>query len=159
MKRRVFNLFAAVSLVMAISVAAMWVRSVWWHSDHAEFVVRSWTWRTDSSQGRLWLEIADDLPPSRLSLAPRPTAWLPIFDCHAERLYPGLLPGPMTYGVNAADWFLILIFSALPAAWLVGHLRRHKTTGLCAKCGYDLRGTASNKPCPECGAEQSPVVS
>src|SRR5262245_10478039 len=45
----------------------------------------------------------------------------------------------------AALWFALL--AGIPA--LRRALRRRR--GLCARCGYDLRATPANTPCPECG--------
>jgi len=47
----------------------------------------------------------------------------------------------------------VLLVVAL--AWLLDRLLRGQAPGLCAACGYDLRGTASDR-CPECGAEVMP---
>jgi hypothetical protein len=48
-------------------------------------------------------------------------------------------------------WLLVLITAAVPAAQLVGHLRRRaaRRSGCCTVCGYDLRATPDR--CPECG--------
>jgi hypothetical protein len=52
-------------------------------------------------------------------------------------------------------WMLIVPLLILPAAWLGGAMRdrrcrRRARLGLCANCGYDLRGSTVN--CPECGS-------
>ena len=46
-------------------------------------------------------------------------------------------------------WVLVLL-TGLPTGWL--WWRERERPGLCASCGYDLRGNASGV-CPECGAE------
>jgi len=60
--------------------------------------------------------------------------------------------GKFLYGfVFAPYWFLLLLFSILPALALrraIWTFRRRKLN-FCAKCGYDLR--ASPERCPECG--------
>jgi hypothetical protein len=60
--------------------------------------------------------------------------------------------GRFRYGFFFAPyWFLLLLFSILPALALrraIWTFRRRKPD-LCAKCGYDLR--ASPERCPECG--------
>lgn len=51
-------------------------------------------------------------------------------------------------------WGAGLALCALPVmSWAVR--RRASKRGLCAECGYDLRGTASDMPCPECGSARS----
>lgn len=54
--------------------------------------------------------------------------------------------------IAAPIWAATAIFAALPAVRLVNWLRSRKraNSGLCVKCGYDLR--ASPERCPECGA-------
>jgi hypothetical protein len=52
-------------------------------------------------------------------------------------------------------WFLMLVFSIVPALWTRSalHRRRRATRakrGLCVACGYDLRGSGGDV-CPECG--------
>lgn len=49
-------------------------------------------------------------------------------------------------------WLLVVLFATIPAARLLGHLRRRaaRRGGRCTVCGYDLRATPGR--CPECGA-------
>jgi len=56
---------------------------------------------------------------------------------------------PLMAVVFIPIWFIALLV-ALPTAWLWCRDRR-RATGLCIKCGYDLRG-ADHAACPECGA-------
>jgi hypothetical protein len=51
-------------------------------------------------------------------------------------LWPLLLP-PLTW------WAAVL--------WLRRRKRRRARLGLCARCGYDLRGSSGAASCPECG--------
>ncbi len=48
-------------------------------------------------------------------------------------------------------YLLFLLFAILPAhgLLLIRRLRARLRSGLCVKCGYDLR--ASKERCPECG--------
>jgi len=53
--------------------------------------------------------------------------------------------------VWAPHWFLALIFAVLPGRLIFrwARARRRKLRGLCAGCGYDMRG--GGEVCPECG--------
>ncbi len=54
-------------------------------------------------------------------------------------------------------WFIVLLFSILPAFSIWRRRRRRRLpTGCCQRCGYDLRATPATdgpllKICPECG--------
>ena len=50
-------------------------------------------------------------------------------------------------------WFLVIALSIAPAVWArrVWRQRVRQRTGLCPRCGYDLRATPGR--CPECGHE------
>jgi hypothetical protein len=56
----------------------------------------------------------------------------------------GLIVNTLLYGI--ALW----LFFATPAAFI--RWRRRRRVGLCATCGYDLRGKAHDR-CPECGTD------
>ena len=57
------------------------------------------------------------------------------------------------WAVVVPYWSLAGLTFALPAAWGLWSLKRRRAArvrdGLCARCGYDLRGTPDR--CPECG--------
>lgn len=58
-------------------------------------------------------------------------------------------------------WFPAALFGMTPALWIIRAARRRRggkpgSTGLCSRCGYDLR--ASPDRCPECGAVPGPVT-
>jgi hypothetical protein len=56
-----------------------------------------------------------------------------------------------TWTVWLPHWLLMLFFSLMPVqAWMTRWRdKRRKQRGLCATCGYDLRGSIDR--CPECG--------
>jgi len=62
--------------------------------------------------------------------------------------------------VMVPDWFVLLAFAILPAylTWLnfraIAIRRYRRKHSMCARCGYDLRGSAQR--CPECGLARGP---
>lgn len=61
--------------------------------------------------------------------------------------------------VTVDHWLLAVVTAIVPLAWVVRRAivwRRSRAVraGLCAACGYDLRGTADGRACPERGAER-----
>ena len=72
------------------------------------------------------------------------------------QLAPYFAPAKTIRILSTPIWFVVLATAALPTLW-VGQcvatrrrLRSWRARGLCAACGYDLRGSPSQ--CPECGA-------
>ena len=56
-------------------------------------------------------------------------------------------------GVRVPYWFCVALTAILPGLRFTAAIRRRRrrTTGLCPKCGYDLRATPGR--CPECGTQ------
>lgn len=58
-----------------------------------------------------------------------------------------------TFMIDTAFWTLVVWPFAAMIRWIssvIGNPRKETTTGLCIKCGYDLRGLREQR-CPECG--------
>jgi hypothetical protein len=73
------------------------------------------------------------------------------------RHYVLLSPSPL-WGVAVPHWFVFLCMAVLPVRWMLSWRARRAAKwrvrhGLCARCGYDLRGGSAR--CPECGLEVS----
>jgi hypothetical protein len=162
MKRRLFNILAAVSLLLALAVAGLWVRS-YWAADY---------WNAVPLAG---LRIHANSQPGSLTFAYETNGIMPDDDFWTT-VYREGLPGYENafapygmlgyfnfYRVNwgsstivnltVPDWFYILLGLILPTCWVLQRWRRrrHYRDGLCPACGYDLR--ASKDECPECGAK------
>ena len=61
-------------------------------------------------------------------------------------------PNGSLWNLQLPYWFATVVLLVSPALWVVRvrRNRRRWRSGLCRKCGYDLR--ASGDVCPECGA-------
>lgn len=159
MKRHLFTVVAAMSLLLCLATMAVWMRSFWissfWGFDEggrAPAVVLF------SDRGRVgvatshvimgvpligWEEWPDDKIGHGSS-----AGWKYLgFDMEIEdtTAFSGDLQ------IVVPDWFICATFAVAPCRWLWLHhrKRRAKLNGLCITCGYDLR--ASPERCPECG--------
>ena len=68
----------------------------------------------------------------------------------------GALPEGFDRAILMPHGIWVLLFSILPASWIVRRIRRRPDLGLCPTCGYDLR--ASKIRCPECGTTMTPGI-
>ena len=153
MKRRLFNLAAAVSLGMMIAVIALWVRSHWrddtllWQDNFRESLRKSWISSTDGffivAQSRI--SVGSSAPSHEWHYTSNPVnriddAWIAAFQYMGIRNF------------RVPHWLVAAGLAVFPLSWLVGHHRRRRraSLGLCPMCGYDLRATPAR--CPECGS-------
>ena len=154
MRRRLFNAFCLLSLVLAVAVAALWVRSVWWASDALEIYVSNLRLMLASEGGAISVSVDVPLQTSTVdhtAYDPQATLrWLP--------------KGGVGRNVFTGDRY---VFVALPAWMSIGMLmplvivgavriRSSPPMTACPRCGYDLRGS-SGGACPECGEATSDV--
>jgi hypothetical protein len=167
MRRTIFNLTAAISMVLALASIVLCVRS---YSRSDEFG-HDWgdlASELTFSRGYIGLELYDNLGNS-----PRP--W-ETFDSILKPVTPDSFIKefePQEYAFTALGfaygafdsgtihwrrwvlfvpmWFPALAFGLAPAIWCARRNRRRNGTepGLCPTCAYDLR--ASKDRCPECG--------
>lgn len=170
-RRWVFNIFAAASLMAFVAVAVLWVRS-WWCSD---------TWHYSADRGRIdfiscgagtitvvgWLESGDQ--PRRLEAPERPGLTMATSEMLDPYTVNGKAPkwtvwdsgGEMGTDGDACREVMVAIphwvpgslAAVCPSLWIVKaqRVRRRRREGHCPKCGYDLRATPDR--CPECGTE------
>ncbi len=169
MKRKLFNLAAALSLVLFVAVCVLWVRSYWvaegvgWHGRFHECGL-GWSrgticfTRSDAFFGVHWedglgfryeWDRAWDMGGWKL-LATARIYWHWAGFSHAY-LVPGQLVSRLW---TVPIWSVVAGALVLPARWVMLHRGRwrrqeRRSLGLCPTCAYDLR--ASPERCPECG--------
>jgi hypothetical protein len=165
--RRLLNLLTTLSLLLCVAVCALWVRS--YRGCDVLVAPRRAGDRlcVTSEFGVFAVEAEGELRGSPRTgweyfASPLPRRW-PVrrraggFDVYQDSVthYVRLPPTPVR-GVTVPHWFVLLAGMALPA-WRFGRVRRRSVaaaraaSGLCTRCGYDLRATPNQ--CPECGAE------
>ena len=188
MKRFLFNLLALLSLAACAGLLLAWAQSPWGFSNGSRrrVTVGGDAWFLTSRAGALRVvrqyvqgtgprgEVGD---PGHLGawqvrnrdgtigysarFGPEDTrhgalgfAW-----DHRQYTYGGLTTHYQEWGVPY--WFLLIDCALSPAVWVRAWARRRRRelTGLCPKCGYDLRpeedaAGALVARCPECGAEE-----
>jgi hypothetical protein len=170
MKRRLFNLAAAVSLGMMLATAVLWVRSycVWdlWAAQWPEDAIPRRYGSIESWRGKLVLSYIpvgaqvrfDDWGWTGGGFAFFRTT-INLWDFHSSHAPepPWFHNGPALQGyqVGVPLWFVVAASATLPAAalWKRAARRQHKL-GCCSSCGYDLRATPER--CPECGTAVAP---
>jgi hypothetical protein len=179
MRRHLYNAMTALSLLLAIAVAARWARSYTRVEDYI-------AWRGGTTQilhskdGRVWLEHwrgvnpvptipessdvlwalwgtknSIDGQPIVVGYSPPPPSQTNGFGFVQYVMDVGALTGGRYTGsmhsIAIPHWVIVGGALIAPIGWAVGSLRRHRWRrhGLCPRCGYDLRATPER--CPECG--------
>jgi hypothetical protein len=145
------NVFACASAVACVAAAVFWARSYQYdHSQTGESlnIRRSDPlWWVNSYRGKLTL------------CRQNGKDWGNEFG-KVEGLgfkFGGLNgPNGSLWNLAVPYWFVVSASAVPPViwAWRLRRLKRRRASGLCRRCGYDLRGIAGR--CPECG-EPLPV--
>jgi hypothetical protein len=147
-RRRLFNLAAAVSLVLcaaaAITWASLWLAAPKYFTGRCHVGGRSFVIGAFASH--LWLSTYPD------------GGGIWQFDVGAEWFAAGRgsirNPQAPAYYLQVHWALLIIGFVLLPALRATMWLRQRRRTraGCCPRCGYDLRATPDR--CPECGTRE-----
>ena len=170
MLRRLFTLLSALSLLLCVASAVLWVRTYYVADQVFAEGARSATSAT-TARGTV---VVRHLMYSRefAPYAVQQSGWGrgPPFDAHSSPmagvLHPKLRLGFMIYSAGEQPmqgylrewkvslWLPVVLLAIAPAGWFAGwrrHRRRNRwhAEGRCESCGYDLR--ASTGRCSECG--------
>ena len=109
MKRRLFNILAAISLALCLATAGVWVRSYWqvtgWMSSD-----RCCGWKSTVGSLLVWRDILDtrDMPPNRAFEVPGLEYWRGV----------DVSNDPPSEGFVISYWLLCTLMTLLPAIWL-----------------------------------------
>lgn len=174
MKRRLFTIFAAMSLLVCVAALGLWVRG--WFADDLVFrntlnadtlryrmrVVRSgygrmklvYSWTDAPPQKVADWQRADDMGLTHTSIAVDkipPILNFRWLEAEISDVSPDQVGKTWSFGVRLLP--LALLTGLLPGLWLWTTIqrRRRMRPGHCPGCGYDLRATPER--CPECGLE------
>lgn len=157
-----------VLLALGVAIAAAWFPSRWWM-----FRYGGHTWGFYLYCGTVTVSSQSWRPAAEFRARPAPSpspGWKWTLDqdeCDAGgsplyyRVY-GSIVGLrfFLYGTTSARACEVCLWAPAAAAVLSGgsllwsaHRARHRRTGRCWRCGYDMRSLAASAPCPECGGE------
>jgi hypothetical protein len=174
MRRRLFTILSALSLVLCLATCVLWVRSYRAYDGISRDVnITGPSTGILSISGRLIVyHFASDYPnppKAKWEIGPADPVQMPdLAKMYDFSDFPHFwnrigfvvnryltMEGPVTAWDTASvpDWFVLAIWSFLPVIVVLRHLRRQRrvSTNACVVCGYDLRATPNR--CPECGTE------
>lgn len=170
MRRRLSNAVCLLSLMLAVAVAGLWVRTysvhdfVWYGRNTGELdrlgVITSWgTIGFFEDRGTDWPRGDNQLHyshwPASYSTFGSSSSHPPHMSVYLDRFgflfrtdrSVGYLRG---WDMAVPHWFFLLMFAVQPTRWLLIRLRAPRSVRSCTTCGYDLRGSPGGA-CPECG--------
>jgi hypothetical protein len=164
MKRRLFNLAAAVSLGMMLASVAMWMwtyrigRAIDFNGDYTVDGMHD-ALHVGAHRGWLKLtrlaDLGSEYPQAARTIhlesywsdatTAASAAHVGVFYLDSRHLVTGW------WSVGVQFWLLAILTGVFPLFWFVRYWRNRTrlSGGRCAHCGYDLRATPER--CPECG--------
>ena len=168
-----------VLLVVGVVIAGVWGASRWWwfgwSGEQESFAVFRGLASIDTQRGNVWSPLGWCFDPAP---SPHDVGWVwltetPTNTWNATQfvnlhfasyqrlnvISSGFSNSGQVIGTEHSTYICIWPFalvSLLGGGWLVWsgrRARRRAMTGVCLKCGYDLRGLGAGAPCPECGKQ------
>jgi hypothetical protein len=172
-RQRLFNLLAAVSLVVCLGTVALWVSS-YSAKESIEYTGAGGIYCEFESFGPGVIQVLivhGAPPPIGLRIFPR-VSHAQVYSFFPAQVF--LMDGIMTAHGAITNWFtpsaklissvhvpyrsiavsdlhvVIFLLLLISAFLMAGRRTRTRHAGICPTCGYDLRATPGR--CPECGA-------
>jgi len=159
-RRIIFNTLAAISLLLLLAVAGLWIDSYFAYgvlgyegsswvlggmSDGGQCAILCGSSEMGDAAGG-WLTGHSEAGGGSLNAFVSPYsvgfggAW--GFELHSAVLYVLVVP----------HWSLLLLLAGLPVMWMIKWRKRRRFgPNVCDRCAYDLTGNQTGI-CPECGA-------
>ena len=167
MRRKVFNFAAALSLVLCVATATLWVVS-YASEEHFGWTTPTGTTELHSSLGKFALYVESVVTPPYAPLS-RPRGFTYDSFVPSDKEYVGFesvlrLAGfaLVRHNAGAIKWWVLVApawaitgsLAVLPIVWVLRFRagRGRRDPRVCGRCRYDLRATPNR--CPECGAPQ-----
>ena len=171
MRRRLFTLCSAVSLVLCLALLTLLVRSYWWQDDLTHYRFSGPVMFQGEMHDHFGLDFRVWVKKGRFAGMYRGEAtgfYYPgvgsksAWDLTMYRARGAGSTDPLgLYRARGAWWLVFYLwmpvvpFGILPSFWLRSSMRSRRgrlrrQAGLCHSCGYDIRATPAR--CPECGA-------
>jgi hypothetical protein len=185
-RRRLFTVVSAISLLMLVGMLWLWVSSQFWgwefqwmrthfgESGHSQYAVRI---SYGEMAFHLWSYEVKFRTPAEASVFRHDWAKEKTFSWSTHVVPDDMLASgrknllgfsvsssPEFFDITAPCWFPVLLTIVCPLVWIIRHRskRSELKAAKCAKCGSSLTGNTSGV-CPECGtpvpkapAEKSP---
>jgi hypothetical protein len=160
---RLFNVASAISLLLCITTAVLWVRSyaVVYSEIHQRFRVQRQQIEMDQSvlracDGSLYFHREVTHLPFQPVAHMNPNAAKQLLESAGGDYFMKQRPWKGASGPNDPNgWHLPLpiactLFAVVPLMWFTLRSRRFTGPGRCPTCGYNVTGNTSGV-CPECG--------